>query len=550
MIRLIQEFDQNGVAVRFLDDGITTEGTMGRMVVTILSAVAQAERERILERTNEGRLEAKANGVRMGRKPSIDRDRVLKLHRKGIGATEIARQMRIARSTVYNILRQNDELSPRKSKERMQVFNSVKQLKLANSQLQQNMQGLAKLSDSISGVRDALPKSEDFKSIVKSHDVSKDLTLGLRNAILSSLENSQLQQDMQGLAKLSDSISGVRDALPKSEDFKSIVKSHDVSKDLTLGLRNAILPSLENSQLQQDMQGLAKLSDSISGVRDALPKSEDFKSIVKSHDVSKDLTLGLRNAILPSLENSQLQQDMQGLAKLSDSISGVHGALPKSEDFKSIVKSHDVSKDLTLGLRHVILPSLESLRNSIETISASSLQSTMNQLTKGVESELRSSLLKRMNSIAGSWAIDGHLTDSITSFARIARLHDIAAGAPPFIRQNSKVFDEELGMPVPFDANMEPTDREIAMMNAGLNPEVIAFPTSVYPSVLTSAGFEFRIESIDNVTSDKGDNSGVFNSQHNSLFTQVEVNLRLRIQIELKTIAGEKWYQPVCPPKC
>ena len=63
MIRLIQEFDQNGVAVRFLDDGITTEGTMGRMVVTILSAVAQAERERILERTNEGRLEAKANGV-------------------------------------------------------------------------------------------------------------------------------------------------------------------------------------------------------------------------------------------------------------------------------------------------------------------------------------------------------------------------------------------------------------------------------------------------------------------------------------------------------
>ena len=56
MIRLIQEFDQNGVAVRFLDDGITTEGTMGRMVVTILSAVAQAERERILERTNEGRL--------------------------------------------------------------------------------------------------------------------------------------------------------------------------------------------------------------------------------------------------------------------------------------------------------------------------------------------------------------------------------------------------------------------------------------------------------------------------------------------------------------
>ena len=33
MISLIKEFDQLGVAIRFLDDGISTEGTMGKMVV-------------------------------------------------------------------------------------------------------------------------------------------------------------------------------------------------------------------------------------------------------------------------------------------------------------------------------------------------------------------------------------------------------------------------------------------------------------------------------------------------------------------------------------
>ncbi|RVS50764.1 recombinase family protein, partial [Klebsiella pneumoniae] len=55
MIQLIKEFDAQGVAVRFIDDGISTDGDMGQMVVTILSAVAQAERRRILERTNEGR---------------------------------------------------------------------------------------------------------------------------------------------------------------------------------------------------------------------------------------------------------------------------------------------------------------------------------------------------------------------------------------------------------------------------------------------------------------------------------------------------------------
>ena len=54
MIQLIKQFDQMGVAVRFLDDGISTEGPMGKMVITILSAVAQAEHQRILERTNEG----------------------------------------------------------------------------------------------------------------------------------------------------------------------------------------------------------------------------------------------------------------------------------------------------------------------------------------------------------------------------------------------------------------------------------------------------------------------------------------------------------------
>lgn len=104
MIQLIKEFDEMGVAIRFLDDGISTEGTMGKMVVTILSAVAQAERQRIIERTNEGRIEAKAKGVQFGRKPTIDRKKVRSLWKQGVGATDIARQMKIGRSTVYKIL--------------------------------------------------------------------------------------------------------------------------------------------------------------------------------------------------------------------------------------------------------------------------------------------------------------------------------------------------------------------------------------------------------------------------------------------------------------
>jgi DNA invertase Pin-like site-specific DNA recombinase len=82
---------------------------MGKMVVTILAAVAQAERQRILERTNEGRVDAMAKGVKFGRKRSIDRDKVIELKNNGAGATEIAKQLRIGRSTVYKLINEIED---------------------------------------------------------------------------------------------------------------------------------------------------------------------------------------------------------------------------------------------------------------------------------------------------------------------------------------------------------------------------------------------------------------------------------------------------------
>jgi DNA invertase Pin-like site-specific DNA recombinase len=115
MVNLIKEFDAMDVAIRFIDDGISTEGHMGKMVVTILVAVAQAERHRILERTNEGRLEARSKGIKFGRKRTIDRNNIIKAHESGLGATKIAKQYNIGRSTVYKLftelgMKSKDEL--------------------------------------------------------------------------------------------------------------------------------------------------------------------------------------------------------------------------------------------------------------------------------------------------------------------------------------------------------------------------------------------------------------------------------------------------------
>jgi len=109
MVTLIEEFDKLNVGIKFLDDGINTRGPMGLMVITILSAVAQAERSRILERTNEGRIEAQAKGIKFGRKRIIDDNKVKKLHDDGFSASEIATKLRIGRSTVYKSLHNTAE---------------------------------------------------------------------------------------------------------------------------------------------------------------------------------------------------------------------------------------------------------------------------------------------------------------------------------------------------------------------------------------------------------------------------------------------------------
>lgn len=106
MIALINEFDSLGVKIRFIKNGLSTEGSEGRLIITILAAVAQAERERIMERTNEGREAAQAKGVKFGRKTSIDRKQFAILVEAGMGASAIAKEMNISRSAVYKLKRE------------------------------------------------------------------------------------------------------------------------------------------------------------------------------------------------------------------------------------------------------------------------------------------------------------------------------------------------------------------------------------------------------------------------------------------------------------
>jgi DNA invertase Pin-like site-specific DNA recombinase len=58
----------------------------------------------ITQRTNEGRIEARSKNVKFGRKRSIDREKIISLYTSGMGASQIAKQTRIGRSTVYKLI--------------------------------------------------------------------------------------------------------------------------------------------------------------------------------------------------------------------------------------------------------------------------------------------------------------------------------------------------------------------------------------------------------------------------------------------------------------
>jgi len=72
----------------------------------MLGAIAQFERELMLERQREGVAKAKAEGKYKGRAPTARAKsaEVLRLHSSGLGPTEIAKQLHMSRASVYRCL--------------------------------------------------------------------------------------------------------------------------------------------------------------------------------------------------------------------------------------------------------------------------------------------------------------------------------------------------------------------------------------------------------------------------------------------------------------
>lgn len=92
--------------LKILNMNLDTSTATGELMLNLLASIAQFERELMLERQREGIAKAKAEGKYKGRAPTARNksDDVMKLLKDGIGASEIARQLEISRSSVYRIV--------------------------------------------------------------------------------------------------------------------------------------------------------------------------------------------------------------------------------------------------------------------------------------------------------------------------------------------------------------------------------------------------------------------------------------------------------------
>ena len=107
LLTIVHSLEKKNVSLRILNLGIDTSTPTGKLMLTMLGAIGQFEREIMLERQREGIAKAKAEGKFKGRKP-LDQgvvEEVLKLCETRITRKEVAERLEIGEATVYRVLK-------------------------------------------------------------------------------------------------------------------------------------------------------------------------------------------------------------------------------------------------------------------------------------------------------------------------------------------------------------------------------------------------------------------------------------------------------------
>jgi len=100
----------NRLNVEFISfrEQIDTGGPLGRAVVVIIGAIAELERNLIIERVRAGMRRAKLEGRHIGRRPLVlDRNAILRDRQRGHSLSQLAKSHLVSRSTINRVLKEH-----------------------------------------------------------------------------------------------------------------------------------------------------------------------------------------------------------------------------------------------------------------------------------------------------------------------------------------------------------------------------------------------------------------------------------------------------------
>jgi putative DNA-invertase from lambdoid prophage Rac len=103
----VASLEHSGVRVHCLAlGGMDLTSPAGKMTMQVIAAVAEFERDLLIERTNAGLTRAKKEGKRFGRPPALsesERKMVLSMLDAGVPVAEVARDMKTSRQTILRV---------------------------------------------------------------------------------------------------------------------------------------------------------------------------------------------------------------------------------------------------------------------------------------------------------------------------------------------------------------------------------------------------------------------------------------------------------------
>jgi DNA invertase Pin-like site-specific DNA recombinase len=108
LLRALETFASLGIEFVSLTEAIDTSTPMGRMIFTVLGAVAELERSLIIERVRAGIKNARSKGKRLGRpRRAVDHARIANLREQGASWRTVAAETGLSLGTLHRLCSKN-----------------------------------------------------------------------------------------------------------------------------------------------------------------------------------------------------------------------------------------------------------------------------------------------------------------------------------------------------------------------------------------------------------------------------------------------------------